>query len=239
VSWPRGWHLEGRSATARALHEPWPPAELVEQRVLCRCEVTGPATLVVGSGQRDDEVDSTAATRAGVDVVRRGSGGGAVLVVPGAQLWLDAWIPRRDALWEEDVVRAAWWLGDAWAAALQRFGAPSPRVHRGRAVRGEWSDRVCFAGIGPGEVAVDGRKVVGLSQRRTRAGARMSSLALWQWDPVPLLGLLTLDDEARRRAAVDVGPQAAGLRSVIVGTVPEEPATIFDAVAAEVATRLP
>ena len=36
-----------------------------------------------------------------------------------------------------------------------------------------WSDLVCFAGLGPGEVLLDGRKLVGLSQRRTRNGVRI------------------------------------------------------------------
>ena len=34
-----------------------------------------------------------------------------------------------------------------------------------------WSSLVCFGGVGAGEVTVDGRKVVGLAQRRTRHGA--------------------------------------------------------------------
>ena len=35
-----------------------------------------------------------------------------------------------------------------------------------------WCPLVCFAGVGPGEVLAGGRKLVGISQRRTRAGAR-------------------------------------------------------------------
>jgi lipoate-protein ligase A len=237
VSQQGGWRLEERAGTARELHEPWPPPELAGRRILCRCEVTGAPALVLGSGQRHDDVDPAAVARAGVDVVRRGSGGGAVLVAPGGQLWLDTWVPRRDQLWHEDVVRAAWWLGDVWAAALQRLGAPEPAVHRGRAVRSAWSERVCFAGVGPGEVSVEGRKVVGLSQRRTRAGVRTSSVVLGRWEPASLLSLFDLDDDERNRAGLELAAQAAGLDTVLTRT--GEPPDLFAAVVSEVAAQLP
>ena len=82
-------------------------------------------------------------------------------------------------------------MGEAWGAALGELGV-SAAVHRGPLVRSTWSADVCFAGLGPGEVTVGGRKVVGISQRRTRAAARFQCAALGRWDPaaiVPLLGL--------------------------------------------------
>jgi hypothetical protein len=41
---------------------------------------------------------------------------------------------------------------------------------------------VCFGGTGPGEVVVGGAKVVGLSQRRTRDGARFQCSVPLAWD---------------------------------------------------------
>jgi lipoate-protein ligase A len=194
-------------------------------------------TLVLGSAQRDADVDGGAVRRAGVDVVRRSSGGGAVLVAPGAQLWIDTWVPRHDELWEDDVVRAAWWFGDAWAAALAALGAEDVLVHRAPATRRAWSARVCFAGLGPGEVTIAGRKVVGISARRTRAGARISATALWCWDPEALVALLALGDEGGRQAAVELAGTAIGLGAVLPG--PAEPGVVFDAMAAELAEHLP
>ena len=55
---------------------------------------------------------------AGVDVVRRRSGGGVVLLVPGECLWLDVVVPRDDPRWDDDVARAMWWLGEVWCQAL-------------------------------------------------------------------------------------------------------------------------
>ena len=128
-----------------------------------------------------------------VAVVRgadRRTGGAAVLVAPGDPVWVDVVVPRGDPLWHDDVGRAFWWLGDVWAAAVGGV------VHRGPMVRTQWSDAVCFAGLGPGEVTIDGRKVVGLSQRRTREGAMFQCAVHRVWDPRPLVEALGLPAQA-------------------------------------------
>ena len=176
------WPLERRATTAarfHALEVPDPAA-----RAVWVAEPTGPA-LVLGSAQPDADVRPGA----GIDVVRRRSGGGAVLVVPGDVLWVDVIVPAGDELWDDDVGRAAHWLGDVWVAALAALGVAG-EVHEGALIRTAWSPQVCFAGLGPGEVVVDGRKVVGISQRRTRSAARFQCAALARWDPDALADLL-------------------------------------------------
>ena len=130
-----------------------------------------------------------------IPVVRRRSGGGAVLVGPGEVLWVDVLLPARDPLWEDDVGRSFHWLGQAWVDALAAVGVDSA-WHRGPMICTPWCRAVCFAGTGPGEVVVDGRKVVGLAQRRTRAGALFQCAALLRWDPHVMVQLLGLEDEA-------------------------------------------
>jgi lipoate-protein ligase A len=154
--------------------------------------VTGP-TLVLGSTQDDGLVSVAALAARGVQLARRRSGGGAVLLVPGEQLWLDAWIPRDDPLWVTDVVEAAEWVGAWWVDALARCGLPGLEVHRGRSEPGAVGDVVCFAGRGPGEVFAGRRKVVGLSQWRARQGALFSSCAYLRWEPAVLAGLLAAE----------------------------------------------
>jgi lipoate-protein ligase A len=163
--------------------------------------------LVLGSRQGEEVVARNAAAAAEVEVVRRRSGGGAVLLRPGASLWVDLVVPAGDVLWDDDVVRAATWVGRAWAGALVQQGV-SAVVHEGRLAAGAWGEVVCFAGVGPGEVLVGGRKVVGLSQRRTRGGARFQCVVDPTWDAGDLLRLLDLPEEHRAAASAASAPAA-------------------------------
>ena len=164
------------------------------------------AAVVLGSTQPASVVAP------GVPTVRRRSGGGAVLLEPGGLVWVDVLVPAGDPLWEVDVGRAFAWLGRAWAEALADAGVPGDlRAHEGRLVSTAWSHLVCFAGLGPGEVTLDGAKVVGLCQRRTRHGALFQCAALLDWRPERLLARLALSDEDRRRAADELVGVARGL----------------------------
>jgi len=167
--------------------------------------------VVLGSTQPASHVDTGAATAAGTVVVRRRSGGGAVLVGPDQVVWTDVVVPAGDPLWTPDVGRAFWWLGDAWAGALAAAGLPGAVTWRGGMRRSPWSDRVCFAGLGPGEVTIGARKVVGLSQRRTRAGACFQCAVPIVWDPSELLAVMALDDDARSEAASELASVAMGV----------------------------
>lgn len=169
-------------------------------------EVSAPA-LVLGSSQRPEIVDD--ATIGSIEVVRRRSGGGAVLLIPGEVVWLDVLIPTGDILWSDDVSHASHWLGDVWVSALG-YG----EVHQGPMVRTQWSSLVCFAGLGPGEVTHDGRKLVGISQRRVRAGARFQCAVYARHDPSVLPSLLRLSSAERAECAAALVP---------VGTVSSAP----------------
>jgi len=124
---------------------------------------------------------------------------------------VDVVIPAGDPLWEPDVGRAFWWLGDVWMAALGDAGLPGGQVWRGRLVRGPWSGRVCFAGLGAGEVTVGGAKVVGMAQRRSRAGALFQCAVPVVWEPARLLDLLALDDRERAAGLARLAPAAVGV----------------------------
>ena len=150
-------------------------------------EVSEPA-LVLGSTQ-------PAVAERDVAVVRRRSGGGAVLVGPGEVVWVDVLVPASDRLWSQDVGVAFHWLGLAWTRALTSLGITA-RWHEGPMVRSAWCREVCFAGIGPGEVTVEGKKVVGIAQRRVRAGSLFQCAALLHWDPLRMVDLVGLSPTA-------------------------------------------
>lgn len=166
--------------------------------------VTRPA-IVLGAAQRDEVVDAEAAEANGIAVVRRRSGGGAVWLDASSVSWIDVLIGVDDPLWRSDVGEAFWWLGELWAKSLRTYD-PSLNVtaYRGPLVTSEWSKLVCYAGLGPGEVTVDGNKVVGVSQKRTREAALFQCGVLHGWDPSMLLHYCVLGDEDRTRAYEDL-----------------------------------
>jgi len=178
-------------------------------------------TLVLGSTQPDAVVDRGRAAAAGVEVVRRRTGGGAVLLRPEETVWADVLVPADDPRAEPDVGRAFDWIGRAWVRALAAVGVEGATVHEGPPRPATpWSDVVCFAGLGPGEVTVAGAKVVGMSQRRTRAGSLFQCGALVAWDPQALVDLLAGGDGS---AATELDGVAAG-----TGVDPDRLAAAFE-----------
>ncbi len=205
---PGSWRVDRVEGTAAEFHGRERP-RLSARHVFVH-QVREPA-LVLGSTQAREVVDDDAVTAAGVAVVRRRSGGGAVLVEPGGVVWVDVVVPTDDPLWDHDVGRAFTWVGRTWATALGAVGVPGAEVHQGGLVSTPWSGLVCFGGLGPGEVTVGGATVVGLAQRRTRAGAWFQGAALLRWAPGDLLDLVRLDPPTRAEAQADLARRAAPL----------------------------
>jgi hypothetical protein len=122
-------------------------------------------------------------------------------------VWVDVVIPVDDPLWRDDVATAFDWLGDAWADVVRRSGVAG-EVNRLAVCHSVLGRLVCFAGLGFGEVTVDGRKAVGLAQRRTRHGAWFQGVVLRAWDVEPYRALLApglatiTEDPAAELAAV-------------------------------------
>ena len=102
-------------------------------------------------------------------------------------------------------------------------------VNEGPHVANDWSKRLCVAGRGSGEVfqtSADGqRKVVGISQRRTRTMARFQCIAYLLWDTDVHVGAIRGLDADRSRLADLVGP-----------VPPLVPARLVERLAAELAS---
>ena len=130
-------------------------------------------TLVLGGSQSVDVLNSSSLTS--TDLRRRRGGGGLVLLRP-KDIWVDWWIPTGDSRWAYDVHASSRGAGNWWAEALRDVAEGEISVHHG-SLSGELAFRlVCFAGRGPGEVFVDGRKAVGLTQWRVREGVFLSTV---------------------------------------------------------------
>ncbi len=202
------WTVEERFGRAADLFiaRSWERVDSPTVRVL---KVSAP-TIVLGSSQSLDVVDVEACTAEGVEVVRRRSGGGAVWL-DDDMVWVDVFVPAGHHRWDADIGRSMWWLGEAWAEALSSSGVADAIVHREAILRTRWSSLVCFAGVGAGEVVVDGRKVVGISQRRTRVGALFQCGVLRRWEPTDFIAFLRVDGGPARNVI------GAALESVGLG----------------------
>jgi len=170
-------------------------------------------TLVLGSAQADSDADRSVADALGVEVVRRRSGGGAVLLIPGEFAWLDLVIPADDPLWLTDVGQAMVWVGSLWQAALSQLGVVG-EVYGGGLVTTDWSRQVCFAGVGTGEVMIGRSKLVGISQRRTRDSARFQSMCHLQWRPELVAALVAAPRPSAATLASSVRTAGVGAAAV-------------------------
>ena len=191
----RQWDHDRRSLSAQAAHD----LDLApgSGRKVWVFEPTN-AAVVLGSTQRDDIVDRAAAAARGLEIARRRSGGGAVLL-DSSVVWIDFVIARDDPLWIDDIGRSMQWVGRLWARALSNIGIDAV-IHEGPPVVSSLARAICFCGVGHGEVIVDGRKAVGISQRRTRAGARFQTMINTRREEL-LVDVLRLDDRERARVA--------------------------------------
>lgn len=188
------WYTKQLRGSASRLHEFVPPEQ--PERTLHVLEVQAPA-IVLGSSQPDQHIDFQVAATHGVSVVRRRSGGGAVLLVPNEHVWIDIWLPVGDMLWRDDVGVAADWLGQMFAQALATAQLPDLWVHRGTASNDPLSRKVCFLGRGPGEVFCGEQKVVGVSQRRTREWIRFQTITHRHFNTIDTTALLGLGGDRR------------------------------------------
>jgi lipoate-protein ligase A len=193
-----GWVVEHVHGDAGAIHA----ADPIARRSATFLTVASP-TLVLGSAQTDDAVDRRVADALGVEVVRRRSGGGAVLLLPGEFVWLDLVIPTGDELWLADVAQAMVWVGELWRGALAELGIVG-EVHHGPMLTTDWSRQVCFAGAGTGELLQDTGKLVGVSQRRTRHSARFQTMCHLRWRPELVAALVAPPRPAAAELAASV-----------------------------------
>lgn len=216
MSGTAGYRIVRSTSTAGDFHARAVPVPA--SREIWHHDITSPA-LVLGSTQDRSDVDIEACRRTGVEVVRRRSGGGAVLLEPGAVTWLDVIVPAATRGWSDDVNGPMVWLGNALAEAIHRVTGVDDLVVHDAAMRSTpWSRLVCFDGLGAGEVVLEGRKLVGISQRRTRDAARLQCCWYSEYDPQRLVALLA--PGGGRPAAMDLTPIAtlrADATDAIVG----------------------
>ena len=151
------------------------------------------SALVLGSTQDLSVVNSTECLKRGVEIVKRRSGGGAVLLSSETTVWIDVVLPATHELSVSDIGQAPLWLGKLFQQVLIDLGVADLTLHETAMEKTDWSTLICFAGRGPGEVFTsNGHKVVGISQRRTREWVRFQIVVSLAWRPEIFLALLNV-----------------------------------------------
>ncbi len=194
-------------------------------------QVTAPA-LVLGRSGAPARLDHAALAAAGVPVVGRSSGGGPVLWDRDL-LALDVVLPPGHRLSGRDVVVSYRWLGEAIADALRSRGVGDVEVvgvERARGTAPGGAADACFGGLSPFEVLAGGRKVVGLSQTRRRAGTLLQAGLPLRLDAEGLARMMGRDAAFARALA----GTAAGLGEIAPGLTPSD---LVEAVDASIAER--
>jgi lipoate-protein ligase A len=186
-----------------------------------------PPTISLGYGQHlDGRIDTVAAEEMGVGLVRRPTGGSAILHEgPDLEITYSVTAAAGDFEGAADLLETYRWIGEGLLAGLSSLGVPVAMVPV------QPSDPAampafCFARTGSFELEVDGRKLVGSAQRRQGAaflqhGAIMLGAVparlrrVFPGDRDPLAGMTTLETVLRRRPSFDeaAGALAEGFRA--------------------------
>jgi lipoate---protein ligase len=169
--------------------------------------------VVVGLGLRhrvSQIVDIERCNAAGVRILERRSGGGAVLVDRDNMLCGAICMPVPHPLLGDDLTASYRWLGEHFSTRLAALGVPGTRrveVEEARSdvarlkSEGDALSRVllaaCYGALSPHEVVVGSAKLVGLAQIRRRHAALFQFGVLLQ-DQSPMADLLMVPDESTR-----------------------------------------
>lgn len=168
--------------------------------------------VAMGSAQRPDRFEGERLRQDGVQLAARRSGGGAVFIEPRSTVWIDLLAPRTTHWYSAELTENFMLVGRRWQNALVSLGIDTELCDRSEG-RSPASAVACWAGLGWGELTIDGAKVVGLSQRRTRWGSRVQALAVLDRSSARVADYLGADDRAVlgdsiRGVEVDVRPDA-------------------------------
>jgi lipoyl(octanoyl) transferase len=129
-----------------------------------------PPTISLGYGQRlDGRIDLEAARAMGLGLVRRPTGGSAILHEgPDLEITYSVAAAAGDFDGSTDLLQTYRWIGEGLLAGLRALGAPVEMVPV-RPSDPAATPAFCFARTGSFELEVDGRKLVGSAQRRQGA----------------------------------------------------------------------
>ena len=182
-----------------------------------------PPCLSLGYTQPLSEIDRERLAARGWDLVRRMTGGRAILHTD--ELTYSVALPADNPIVTADIVESYRRLSGALVAGLQRLGADPQADKRADGHRGASTGPVCFEVPSHYEITIDGKKLVGSAQvRKFGAVLQHGSLPLGG-DITRICDALVYSDDRRREVVRErVRRRAATLEDALQAIVPWEDA---------------
>lgn len=157
-----------------------------------------PLCLSLGYGQSVADVDEDRLQKRGWGLVRRPTGGRAIL--HGDELTYSIAFPIDHELAQGDVIASYQRISHALLVALQHLGL-SPRSERQDQPSGKARGPVCFEVPSHYEITVEGRKLIGSAQVRRKDGILQHGTLPLHGDVGRIVDTLAYPDDAAREAA--------------------------------------
>ncbi len=159
------WTLETRDNSNSVLPE-------AGKNTLFQVRASGPL-IVFGKNQKVEDIDILKARKLGFRLARRDGGGSAVIVEPGKFLWFELTYWKENKILENPATE----LNEMGGIFLEAMEMALPLAKGRMKVNEKRNDapnswpQWCFSSIGPGEIALDKKKVLGMALFRNRAGS--------------------------------------------------------------------
>jgi lipoate-protein ligase A len=172
-------------------------------------------TMLLGAGQSSSAIDRDACERLGIPLLRRMSGGTAVLH-DSQTISLQLTLPAGHPLVSDDIHRNFRWFSELLMAALAHLGitakwTPLDRARAERAPAG--LEAACYSTLAPYEIAVDGRKLIGHGQMRRVRATALQAMVYRAFEPGQTVQLLNQHGQSQAELERDLVERVTDLRT--------------------------
>jgi lipoate-protein ligase A len=173
------------------------------------------STTLLGAGQTASAVDREACERLGIPLLRRMSGGTAVLHDE-QTISLQLTLPAVHPLLSEDIHRNFRWFSELLIAALERLGIAASWMPLDRA-RAEQApaglEAACYSTLAPYEIAVNGHKLIGHGQMRRARATALQAMIYRVFDASKTVRLLAQTGRFQAELERDLAERVTDLRT--------------------------
>ncbi|HEX7102275.1 MAG TPA: hypothetical protein VF201_06490 [Nitrolancea sp.] len=173
------------------------------------------STMLLGAGQPASAVDHEACERFAIPLLRRMSGGTAVLHDEHT-ISLQLTLPAGHPLVSDDIHRNFRWFSEFLMIALERLGIEANWIPLDRA-RAEQAppglEGVCYSTLAPYEIAVAGRKLIGHGQMRRVRATALQAMVYRVFEPSQTVRLLRGGGRSDQELEQDLAERVTDLRS--------------------------